>query len=152
MRITAGDDAFGDRHRLGPRQHLRQVVAKRGIVTAAICGRFRTPKISRSVVTDLTWIRSAACTSSSRAPASNLPTQIRINCREISCRFDSACSVSPANELFRNLPLEGGAMGSMLRHGFHPPEAQQGVNSYCPICPLPGAHSIKLKRLYPHFE
>ena len=26
--------------------------------------------------------RSAACTSSSRAPASNLPTQIRISCRE----------------------------------------------------------------------
>jgi hypothetical protein len=40
--------------------------------------------------------RSAACTSSSRAPASNLPTQIRISCREMSCRLDNPCSVSPA--------------------------------------------------------
>src|SRR5579864_3751978 len=49
-----------------------------------------------AIFASYSWIRSAACTSSSRAPASNLPTQIRINCREMSCRFESACSVSPA--------------------------------------------------------
>ena len=30
------------------------------------------------------------------------------------------------DELLSNLPLERGAVRSMLRHGFHPPEAQQG--------------------------
>src|ERR1700712_1377810 len=49
-----------------------------------------------AILASYSWIRSAACTSSSRAPASNLPTQIRTNWREMSCRFESACSVSPA--------------------------------------------------------
>ena len=30
------------------------------------------------------------------------------------------------DELPSNLPLERGAVRPMLRHGFHPPEAQQG--------------------------
>src|SRR5215472_4040272 len=31
----------------------------------------------------------------------------------------------------------------MLRHGFHPPEAQQRVKSYRSICPPSGAHSMR---------
>lgn len=40
-------------------------------------------------------IRSTVYTSSSRTRDSNLLIQIRISCREILCRCDSACSVSP---------------------------------------------------------
>ena len=49
-----------------------------------------------AILASYSCIRSAACTSSFSAPASNLPTQIRINYREMSCRRDSPGSISPA--------------------------------------------------------
>ena len=55
-----------------------------------------TSRSSAAIRASYSWIRSAACTSSSKAPASNLPTQIRISWREMSWRLDKPCSVSPA--------------------------------------------------------
>ena len=100
-----------------------------------------TIRSSAAILASYSWSRSAVCTSSSSALASNLPTQMRISCREMSCRCDNACSVSARDELLRNLPLERGAVQSMLRHGFHPPKPARGVNSNRPSCPPAGAHS-----------
>src|SRR5580658_8883882 len=94
-----------------------------------------------AILASYSWIRSAACTSSSNAPASNLPTQIRISCREMSCRLDSACSVSPAMNSSATCRLNAAlcdrcfVMASILR------KPNRGVNSYRPFCPPPGAHS-----------
>jgi hypothetical protein len=63
-----------------------------------------------AILASYSWIRSAACTSSSNAPASNLPTQIRISWRETSWRFASAMQGFPADELLRDLALERDAV------------------------------------------
>ena len=85
-----------------------------------------TSRSRAAILASYSWSKSAACTSSSRAPASNLPTQIRISCREMSCRLRQAVQRLAGNELLGDLPLERGAVRSVLRHGFHPPEARQG--------------------------
>jgi hypothetical protein len=55
-----------------------------------------TIRSSAAILASYSCSRSATCTLSSRAPASYLPTQTRISCRDISCRFDNPCRVSPA--------------------------------------------------------
>ena len=94
--------------------------------SSSISSAWRPTIRSRAaILASYSWIRSAACTSSSKAPASNLPTQIRISWRETSWRLDKRVQRLAGNELLSNLPLERGAVGPVLRHGFHPPEAQQ---------------------------
>ena len=65
--------------------------------SSSISSAWRPTIRSRAaILASYSWIRSAACTSSSEAPASNLPTQMRISWRETSWRLESACSLSPA--------------------------------------------------------
>src|SRR4051794_24288098 len=65
--------------------------------SSSISSAWRPTIRSRAaILASYSWIRSAACTPSSKAPASNLPTQIRISWRETSWRLESACNVSPA--------------------------------------------------------
>ena len=87
-------------------------------------------------------IRSAACTSSSKAPASNLPTQIRISWREMSWRLESACRVSPAMNSSATCRLNAAlwdrcfVMASILRK----PSKGGSIQIASPVHP-PGAHS-----------
>ncbi len=80
-----------------------------------------TSRSRAAILASYSCIRSAACTSSSNAPASNLPTQIRISCREMSCCLDNACSVSPAMNSFATCRLNAAlcercfVMASILR-------------------------------------
>lgn len=59
-------------------------------LSSSISSAWRPTIRSRAaILASYSCSRSASCTLSSSAPASNLPTQIRINCRKTSCRFDS---------------------------------------------------------------
>jgi hypothetical protein len=70
-----------------------------------------TIRSSAAILASYSCSRSAACTSPSSAPASNLPTQIRISCREMSCRCARACSVAPAGRKRLLQPRQRHAVG-----------------------------------------
>jgi hypothetical protein len=51
------------------------------------------------------------------------------------CRQDRKCAPFAGDELLRNLPLERGAMGTMLGHGLHPLKAQHrwSIDTFLPV-------------------
>ena len=104
-----------------------------------------TSRSSAAIRASYSWIRSAACASSSKAPSSYLRTQMRIRLRETSWRFARPCSVSPREILLRDLPLELDAVSAMLCHGFSLRKPGKPGQFLKPICPPPGAHPFRDK-------
>ena len=88
------------------------------------CARWRPERNchAAAILASYSCSRSAAFSSSSLAPASNLPTHIRISCREMSCRWDSRCNVFPAMTSFVTSRLNAAlcdrcfVMASILRN------------------------------------
>ena len=99
--------------------------------SSSISSACRPTRRSRAaILASYSWIRSAAWTSSSRARASNLPTQMRISWPETPCRCDRPCSASPARNSGGHLPLERGGVRSVLGRGLLLRKPSNGVKQF----------------------
>ncbi len=92
----------GDGEAVGPAiTHIRSLLGRRPCRRAPFTNSSSiacrpTSRSSAAIRASYSWIRSAACASSSNSPASYFPTQTRIRLRKMSWRFAKPCSVSPA--------------------------------------------------------
>lgn len=105
-----------------------------------------TIRSSAAILASCSWIRSAACTSLLKAPASNLPTQIRISYRDRSCRLANAYRVS----LEMNSPATCRSKAMLCKQRLPSSRnLRRGISPFHPICRPARAHSIKGSLLLP---
>jgi hypothetical protein len=151
-RILFGQRWRGARDDGGGRASRRRVCFEAPF-SSSISSAWRPTIRSRAaILASNSWIRSAARASSSKARASNLPTQIRISWREMSWRLDNACSVSPVMNSSATCRLNAAlcdrcfVIASILR------KPARGVNPDHLTYPPSGAHSRSASKIDPILE